>query len=99
MEGCKGTKESDAHCREKGAMMSLVTTMFLLEKYGPLMDDEDLALILRIKPGTLRNKVSAETLGIKPIKAGQGMLFAVEDVSAYLDALRSEAKAEVRSAA
>jgi len=79
--------------------MSLVTTMFLLEKYGPLMDDEDLALILRIKPGTLRNKVSAETLGIKPIKAGQGMLFAVEDVSAYLDALRSEAKDDIKRAA
>lgn len=79
--------------------MSLFTTVFLMEKYGPLMDDEDLASILRIKPGTLRNKVSAETLGIKPIKAGQGLLFAVEDVSAYLDALRSDAKAEVRRAA
>lgn len=79
--------------------MSLFTTVFLMEKYGPLMDDEDLASILRIKPGTLRNKVSAETLGVKPIKAGQGLLFAVEDVAALIDTLRGEAKAQARRAA
>ncbi len=79
--------------------MSLITTVFLMEKYGPFMDDEELASILRIKPGTLRNKVSAETLGVKPIKAGQGLLFAVEDVAALIDTLRGEAKAEARRAA
>lgn len=79
--------------------MSLVTTIFLLEKYGPFMDDEELASVLKIRPGTLRNRVSSETIGIKPVKPGQSMLFAVEDVAAYIDTLRADAKADARRAA
>jgi hypothetical protein len=67
--------------------MSLLTEANLLDKYGPLLDPEQLAGLLRIELGTLRNKISARSLGVAPVKCGSKMLFRAADVAQYIDNL------------
>lgn len=67
--------------------MSLMTTAYLLERYGPLLTVDDLSAVLHLEPGTIRNQMSARTLGVQPVKQGSKSLFRAEDVAKHIDAL------------
>lgn len=69
--------------------MSLLTQAYLLEKYGPLLTEENLGDVLHMEPGTLRNKRAAGTLGIPVIRQGKTPLYHAQDVADYLDRLRT----------
>lgn len=68
--------------------MSLLTQAYLLEKYGPLLTVDHLAEILHLEPRTIRNQVSARTLGVDSVKQGNSRLFRVADVANYIDGMR-----------
>lgn len=71
--------------------MSLMTVAHLLDRYGPLLTDEQLAQVLHMEPGTIRNQRAS--LGIPVIRRGRSPLYHAEDVAAYLDRARSSARA------
>lgn len=69
--------------------MSLMTTAHLLDRYGPLLTEEQLGQVLHMEPGTIRNQRA--TLGIPVIRRGRSPLYHAEDVAAYLDRMRKQA--------
>ena len=69
--------------------MSLMTTAHLLDRYGPLLTEEQLGQVLHMEPGTIRNQRA--TLGIPVIRRGRSPLYHAEDVAAYLDRMRKHA--------
>ncbi len=67
--------------------MSLMVIAHLLDRYGPLLTEEQLARVLHMEPGTVRNQ--RVSLGIPVIRRGRTPLYHVEEVAAYLDRLRA----------
>lgn len=68
--------------------MSLLTAAFLMDKYGPLLTEEQLGEVLHMEPGTIRNQRGSGALGIPFIKHGRAPLYHAEDVAKYIDQLR-----------
>ena len=56
----------------------------LLEKYGPFMDLEELAVLLRIKRQSLYQQIYRRGLDIPHVKRGKKYLFPTQEVSNYL---------------
>jgi hypothetical protein len=52
----------------------------LLDKYGPLMDLEELAVLLRIKKQSLYQQIYREGLDIPHVKRGKKYLFPTQEV-------------------
>lgn len=71
--------------------MSLMTTAHLLDRYGPLLTEPQLAGVLHIDPGTLRNLRA--TLGIPVIRRGRTPMYHAQDVADYLERIRTAARA------
>jgi len=71
--------------------MSLLTAAFLMDRYGPLLTEDELAEVLKLEPGTIRNQRSSGTLCIPCIRRGKTPQFHAEDVAKYIDAIRAEA--------
>jgi excisionase family DNA binding protein len=71
--------------------MSLLVTAHLLDRYGPLLSTEDLAQVLKLDVGTIRNKMSSRELDLPRIKQGRNVLFHVDDVASLVENLRSGA--------
>lgn len=71
--------------------MTLMTTAHLLDRYGPLLTEPQLAEVLHIEQGTLRN--SRTTLGIPVIRRGRTPLYHAQDVADYLERIRTAARA------
>jgi len=71
--------------------MSLLTAAHLMDKYGPLLTEEQLAAVLHAEPGTIRNQRSAGALGIPCIRRGKTPLFHAEDVARHIEAIRTAA--------
>lgn len=71
--------------------MSLLTAAHLMDRYGPLLTEEQLAAVLHIEPTTLRNQRSQGSLGITCIRRGKTPLFHAEDVARHIEAIRSAA--------
>ncbi len=70
---------------------SLVTQMFVAEKYGLRLDVAQLAQVLGITPGTVLNRISANTFGI-PTYLDNGKRYAdYRDVAAHFDNVRQAA--------
>ncbi|QMV72613.1 hypothetical protein HS961_07040 [Comamonas piscis] len=70
---------------------SLVTQMFVAEKYGLRLDVSQLAQVLGITPGTVLNRISANNFGI-PTYIDNGKRYAdYRDVAAHFDAIRKNA--------
>ena len=69
--------------------MTLMTTAHLLDRYGPLLTDEQLAQVLHVEPGTLRNTRAA--LGIPVIRRGRTPMYHAEDVAALIERMRKQA--------
>lgn len=71
--------------------MSLLTAAHLMDRYGPLLTENQLAAVLHAEPGTIRNQRSNGELGIPCIRRGKTPLFHAEDVARHIDAIRSAA--------
>lgn len=68
--------------------MSLLVQAYLLEKYGPRLTMEQLAQVMGISYGTLRNKVASDTFAVHTY-LDEGRRWAdVRDVAAHLDRVR-----------
>lgn len=59
----------------------------LLEKYGPFMDLEELALLLKVKKQTIYQQTYKGLLDIPHIKRGKKYLFPTLEVAAHLTSL------------
>lgn len=67
---------------------SLVTQMFIAEKYGLRLDVKQLAEILGISQGAVQNRISANTFNIQTY-IDNGKKFAdYRDVAAHFDKMR-----------
>ena len=72
--------------------MSLMIQAYLLEKYGPRLNSEQLAEVLSIKPGTLYNQVSAGTCPVRTYVDGGRRWADIRDVAEAFDRLRATAQ-------
>lgn len=70
--------------------MSLMTQAYLLEKYGPRLNVEQLANVLGMAKGTIYNQISAQTFPV-PTYVDQKQRWAdYRDVASYLDDCRGK---------
>ncbi|MFA8341120.1 hypothetical protein [Burkholderia cenocepacia] len=72
--------------------MSLLTRAYILEKYGPRMTLAQLAQLLLISEGTIRNQISAETFPIPTYKEGAARYASYDAVADYLDNMSNKAR-------
>lgn len=70
---------------------TLVTMMFLAERYGPRLDMDQLAEVLKRKKATLYNQVSAGTLEVKTYLDGGKRFADFQDVAEHLASCRKRA--------
>jgi hypothetical protein len=74
-----------------GHESSLVTQMFIAEKYGLRLNVNQLADLLGIAPGTVLNRISCNTFNI-PTYLDNGKRYAdFRDVAAHFDRSRNNA--------
>lgn len=78
--------------------MSMLTTLFLMEHYGPRLSMEQLAQVLGLAVATLHARIARGELGIPTYVDGKMRFADTRDVAEYLDRLREQARRE-RSAA
>lgn len=67
----------------------MLTTAYLMERYGPLLTEADVGEVLHIAPGTVRNQRVRGELPVRGVKAGSQWVFHAADVAAYVDSLRA----------
>lgn len=72
--------------------MSLITTLFLLEQYGPRLSMEQLAKVLGLAATTLHARIARGELAIPTYVDGKMRFADTRDVAEYLDRLRAEAR-------
>ncbi|ACD15572.1 hypothetical protein [Paraburkholderia phytofirmans] len=77
--------------------MSLLTRAYILEKFGPRLTMGQLATLLAMSEGTIRNQVSAETFPIPTYKEGAARYAAYDAVAEYLDDMSKKARERVTS--
>lgn len=78
--------------------MSMLTTLFLMEHYGPRLSMEQLAQVLGLAVATLHARIARGDLDIPTYVDGKLRWADTRDVAEYLDRKRAEARRE-RSAA
>lgn len=71
--------------------MSFLTQAWLLEKYGPRLNLEQLGEVLDLSVNTIYNQMSAGTFPVPTYKEGQRYAD-YRDVATYLDECRDRAK-------
>ena len=71
--------------------MSMMTTAYLLERYGARLTIDELAEVLRLGVPTVRNRLSAGTLGVRTYTDGDRRFADALDVPGYLDTMRAKA--------
>jgi hypothetical protein len=72
--------------------MSLLTRAFILERFGVRLTMGQLATLLAMSEGTIRNQVSAETFPIPTYKEGAARYAAYDAVADYLDDMSQKAR-------
>ncbi len=84
------TRRMPAAIQSSDNQTSLVTQMFIAEKYGLRLNVEQLASILGISSGTVLNRISANTLNI-PTYIDNGKRYAdFRDVAKHFDSIRHQ---------
>ena len=68
--------------------MSFLTAAYLMQTYGPLLTEHELSEVLKLEPGTVRNKRARGELGIPYTHEGKAPRYHAEDVAKHLDAMR-----------
>lgn len=71
--------------------MSLLNQAYLIEKFGPRMNIEQMADVMGIAQATIYNQISAGRFPIKTYVEGKSRFADVRDVSEYFDQCRSRA--------
>lgn len=71
--------------------MSLLSQAFLLDKFGPRLNVDQLAAVLDRKRTTIYNQVSAGTFEVPTYLDGNKRYADYRDVATYLDACRERA--------
>ena len=71
--------------------MSLLTQAYLLEKYGPRLNAEQLAQVLQITVVALHTQRSKGVLGVRTYSAGGRIWADYRDVAEHFDKLREAA--------
>ena len=74
--------------------MSLATQMMIADRYGVLLDIEDLADLLGYEPRYIQNLIYSDKLGIPTSKIGARTVAHYADVAAYVDSIRDAMKAQ-----
>lgn len=72
--------------------MSLLTRAYILEKFGVRLTMGQLAALLAMSEGTIRNQVSAETFPIATYKEGAARFAPYDAVADYLDRMSEKAR-------
>ena len=72
--------------------MSLITTLFLLEQYGPRLSMDQLAKVLGLATATLHARIGRGELDIPTYVDGKLRWADTRDVAEYLDRKRQEAR-------
>lgn len=73
--------------------MSLLTTAYLLEKYGPLLTEEQVGEVLHMAAGTVRNQRVLGSFPIRGVKSGGKVVFHAADVAEHVDGMRGALRA------
>ena len=79
--------------------MSITTTLFLMEKYGPRMTMEQLGQALGLATPSIHNRIGRGELAIPTYVDGKLRYADTRDVAEYLDLKRQEALRHFRVAA
>lgn len=66
--------------------------MLIVEKYGVLLGVDQLAEVVGLDEGTVRNQISAGTFAIPTSRQGGRRVAHYQDVAAYLDSFRNTEK-------
>lgn len=74
--------------------MSLLTTAYLLERYGPRLDIKEIAEVLKMSVGTLHNRLYRGDIALRTYMDGGKRYADVKDLADYLDAVRATAKTQ-----
>ncbi|MBB6319280.1 hypothetical protein [Paraburkholderia tropica] len=72
--------------------MSLLTRAYILEKFGVRLSVPQLAQLLSMAEGTVRNQISAEVFPIPTYKEGSARFAPYEAVADYLDRMSEQAR-------
>lgn len=72
--------------------MSMLTTLFLMEHYGPRLSMEQLAQVLGLAVATLHARIARGDLDIPTYVDGKMRFADTRDVAEYLDIKRKEAQ-------
>lgn len=72
--------------------MSMLTTVYLIERYGLRLTMEQLAQVLGLAVATLHARIARGELGIPTYVDGKMRFADTRDVAEYLDRLRAEAR-------
>lgn len=79
--------------------MSLLTQAYLLEQYGPRLSIIQLARLLTLTEGTIRNQISAAAFPIKTYVEGGRRFASYQAVAEYLDRMDAIARGNGLAAA
>lgn len=72
--------------------MSFLTQAWLLEKYGPRLNVEQLSEVLGLAAGSIYNQVSAGRFPVPTYVDGKQRWADYRDVASYLDSCRDRAR-------
>ncbi len=72
--------------------MSLLTRAYILEKFGVRLTMQQLAQLLTMSEGTIRNQISAETFPIPTYREGGARYAPYDAVAEYLDRMSDQAR-------
>ncbi|QBQ98193.1 hypothetical protein [Paraburkholderia pallida] len=72
--------------------MNLLTRAYILEKFGVRLSVPQLAQLLSMAEGTVRNQISAEIFPIATYKEGSARFAPYEAVAEYLDSMSEKAR-------
>lgn len=73
--------------------MSLLTTIYLMERYGPLLTEDEVGEVMNISGKTVRNKRVRGEFTIPTAEGASGVQFHAADVAEHIDSMRAAAKA------
>ena len=62
---------------------------WMIDKYGPFMDTEELASLLRIKKSTVYNQIYEGRLTLPHVKRGKKYLFPTVEVAKHLEGVET----------
>jgi hypothetical protein len=71
----------------------MLTTAYLLDRYGPLLTEAQVGEVLHLAEGTVRNQRARGEFPIPHVRRGAATLYHAADVAGYVDGLRGAVRA------